>query len=69
MEINFKQEKPNLEKIKPSKSTFQKIYRDFMSIFSIDKEKLLIEYLEESNIPTKQVCAKILKKGKILIFN
>lgn len=40
------------------------VYQEFMAIFEVSCEEELIEYLKDVNIPTQQVCAKTLKRGR-----
>jgi hypothetical protein len=54
---------------KPTSSSFKAIYQNFMKIFDIESETELANYLSEINIPSKQVCAKILKRGKIIFYS
>jgi hypothetical protein len=50
-------------------SSFKKLYQEFMNIFGVDSDAELVQSLTEKNIPAKQVCAKILKKGNFIIKN
>ncbi len=50
--------------IENAQENLNSIYLEFMSIFNCESKEDLIEYLREINPPSKQVCAKKLKRGQ-----
>ncbi len=41
------------------------IYIEFMNIFNVNSEEKLVKHLSKINIASNEVCAKVLKGGKI----
>jgi predicted transcriptional regulator len=61
MEIEIENISSYLEK--PTEEDLKGIYCRFFTVFNVNSREELMEYLSEKNVSSKQVCAKVLKRG------